>query len=146
MMQAGAMSLSGVTFAGFWIRVVATILDGFVMGGLQLVTGFILGMMLKENGNVEIVKIIVNILVSFFYVVSMIATKGATFGQMAVKIRTINADGTTQISWGKSIGRYFAYQLSSIILGIGFIMVAFDSEKRALHDMICSTRVVYTNK
>jgi uncharacterized RDD family membrane protein YckC len=29
-----------------------------------------------------------------------------------------------------------------IILCIGYIMIAFDSEKRGLHDMICDTRVV----
>jgi hypothetical protein len=43
---------------------------------------------------------------------------------------------------GRAIGRYFAKLLSMLILGIGYIMVAFDSEKRGLHDMICDTRVV----
>ena len=31
-----------------------------------------------------------------------------------------------------------------MILWIGFIIAGFDSEKRALHDHICGTRVVYT--
>lgn len=145
MMQAGGTSLGNVTFAGFWIRFVATWLDGFVILGIQLVLGIIIGIMSKGNGG-ELIKIVSNFSISFFYVVSMIALKGATLGQMAVKIRTINADGTTQISWAKSIGRYFAYQLSGILLCIGFIMIAFDNEKRGLHDMICATRVVYTNK
>jgi uncharacterized RDD family membrane protein YckC len=30
------------------------------------------------------------------------------------------------------------------MLWIGFILVAFDSQKRGLHDMICDTRVVRT--
>ncbi len=30
-----------------------------------------------------------------------------------------------------------------VILGIGFIMAAFDSEKRALHDLMCNTRVIH---
>ena len=29
-----------------------------------------------------------------------------------------------------------------MILMIGYIMAGFDSEKRALHDMICDTRVI----
>ncbi|HET6371045.1 MAG TPA: RDD family protein, partial [Nitrospiria bacterium] len=39
-------------------------------------------------------------------------------------------------------GRYFAEILSGIILCIGYIMAAFDDEKRALHDRICGTRVI----
>jgi uncharacterized RDD family membrane protein YckC len=29
-----------------------------------------------------------------------------------------------------------------MIFAIGYIMAAFDDEKRALHDRICSTRVI----
>ena len=146
MMQAGGSALGNVAYAGFWIRAGATILDGFVMFGVQFLVGFILGMIMSGNSNLGIITGIFNLLVGFSYVVGMIATKGATLGQMAVHIRTINADGSIDISWGKSIGRYFAYMLNSFTLGIGFLMVAFDREKRALHDMICATRVVYTNK
>jgi uncharacterized RDD family membrane protein YckC len=32
--------------------------------------------------------------------------------------------------------------LSAILLGIGYLMIAFDDEKRALHDRICDTRVI----
>jgi uncharacterized RDD family membrane protein YckC len=34
--------------------------------------------------------------------------------------------------------------ISAFILMIGYIMAAFDSEKRALHDRICETRVIYS--
>jgi uncharacterized RDD family membrane protein YckC len=33
--------------------------------------------------------------------------------------------------------------LTGITLGIGLIMAAFDKEKRALHDHVCRTRVIY---
>jgi uncharacterized RDD family membrane protein YckC len=32
--------------------------------------------------------------------------------------------------------------VSAILLCIGYIMAGFDSEKRALHDMMCDTRVI----
>jgi len=32
--------------------------------------------------------------------------------------------------------------LSGMTLGIGYILAAFDAEKRGLHDMICDTRVI----
>ena len=62
---------------------------------------------------------------------------------MACGIRVINADGTLKISLGKAIGRGFAEILGQMILYIGYLMVAWDSEKRALHDHICNTRVIY---
>jgi uncharacterized RDD family membrane protein YckC len=65
----------------------------------------------------------------------------ATPGKMACKIKVVNADGS-KVSYLKALGRYFAKMLSSLILFIGYIMVAFDSEKRGLHDHICNTRVI----
>jgi uncharacterized RDD family membrane protein YckC len=41
------------------------------------------------------------------------------------------------------VGRYFAQWISAIILAIGYIMAAFDDQKRALHDRICETRVIH---
>jgi uncharacterized RDD family membrane protein YckC len=35
------------------------------------------------------------------------------------------------------------YIVSGIILLIGYIMAGFDDEKRALHDRVCDTRVIY---
>ena len=46
----------------------------------------------------------------------------------------------------RAIGRYFAAMLSSLILCIGYLLIAFDAEKRALHDMICDTRVIKTRE
>jgi uncharacterized RDD family membrane protein YckC len=51
------------------------------------------------------------------------------------------ADGG-RVSYSRALGRHFAKWLSSIILGIGFIMAVFDDERRTLHDRICETRVV----
>jgi uncharacterized RDD family membrane protein YckC len=39
-------------------------------------------------------------------------------------------------------GRYFAKIISAIILGVGFLMIAFTDKKRGLHDMIASTLVI----
>ena len=47
------------------------------------------------------------------------------------------------MTYGRATGRYFAHFLSSFTLGIGYLIAAFDNEKRALHDHVCDTRVVY---
>jgi uncharacterized RDD family membrane protein YckC len=66
---------------------------------------------------------------------------GATLGKMACKIKIVVADGSS-VTYLRAFGRHFGKWLSSIILGIGFIMAAFDEEKRTLHDRICETRVI----
>ena len=66
---------------------------------------------------------------------------GATPGKMALGLKVVRPDGRP-VDLGRAFGRYFAKMLSGLILFIGYIIAGFDSEKRALHDMICDTRVV----
>jgi len=77
-----------------------------------------------------------------FYMAFMHSRYGATLGKMAVGIRVITLDGRNPSFW-RAFGRVFAEYLSSLCLYIGYIMAGFDEEKRALHDHICGTRVVY---
>ena len=60
---------------------------------------------------------------------------------MACQIKVVSDEGEP-ITYMRALGRHFAEMLSALILMIGYIMAAFDDEKRALHDRICSTRVI----
>lgn len=60
---------------------------------------------------------------------------------MATSVKVVNEDGTP-ITMGRSALRYLAKMLSGLILCIGYIMAAFDEEKRTLHDRLCGTRVI----
>ena len=72
----------------------------------------------------------------------LIGKYGATLGKMACGIRVVRPDGSP-VTYLRAFGRYWAKFLSGIMLLIGYIIAAFDAEKRALHDHICDTRVVY---
>ena len=62
---------------------------------------------------------------------------------MACKIKVVTADGG-RVSYARAFGRYFAKMLSAFTCMIGYIIAVFDNpQKRALHDHICNTRVVY---
>ncbi|MEZ5326505.1 MAG: RDD family protein [Verrucomicrobiales bacterium] len=65
----------------------------------------------------------------------------AILGKIALSLKVITTDGP-RLTYGRCVARFFAEWLSSIILGIGYIIAAFDEEKRTLHDHICATRVV----
>ena len=78
------------------------------------------------------------------YEIYFVSTRSATPGKLALGLKIVRADGAPMTT-GLAVGRFFAYILDSLIpLYIGFIIAGFDSEKRAVHDYICGTRVVYT--
>lgn len=149
--------------AGFWIRVLATFIDGI----FAMVLTNIIGTLSNETPNneaqtqmvdssasfMEVMKetyspseLISNLIYMIIFVIIFTATqlKGSP-GKLICRIQVVNPD-MTQISILKSIGRYLAYYLSGIIFAIGFMMAGWNKEKKALHDMICNTRVVYRNK
>ena len=67
---------------------------------------------------------------------------GATPGKMVFKLTVVDSSGG-KISYGRAFGRSCAEILSQMICAIGYIIAAFDDQKRALHDHICNTRVIH---
>jgi uncharacterized RDD family membrane protein YckC len=148
--------ISGATvmrYAGFWRRFAAVFIDGIVMYVANLPVGFLFGIMTplmsSEGGDpgagfwiAFAVMYIFQLLVPALYIILMHGKYGATLGKKALGIKVVMSDGRP-ISYGRATGRYFAYMLSGLILYIGYIMAGLDDEKRALHDHMCNTRVIY---
>ena len=135
--------------AGFWIRVVASILDSFLLGAVQfalsLLIGLIIGMLgIAAEGDpaVDTVLWMFGASLSICYAVFFTGYCGQTPGKMALRIKVIRTDGS-QISYGRAalrevLGKF----ISGILLGIGYLMVIFDSQKQGLHDKIADTYVI----
>lgn len=146
-----------VPYGGFWWRVLAYIIDGFLLNIVTSVLGGLLGfgMMIPmagmdpDTGNAAlggavIVSSLVSLVLSWLYFALMESSKlQATVGKLAIGLVVTDLDGN-RIGFGRATGRYFARILSSIILLIGFIMVAFTQRKQGLHDIICGTLVYKT--
>jgi uncharacterized RDD family membrane protein YckC len=75
------------------------------------------------------------------YSVFFVGRYGATPGKMALRLRIVRSD-FSKVTYWRALGRYFAQTLSGLSLYLGYIMAAFDSERRALHDYLCDTRVI----
>jgi uncharacterized RDD family membrane protein YckC len=145
MLQQGLNKPGGWHYGGFWIRVLAIFIDGLAIVAFTLVMGFAAGLLLASTGASTKVSLVVGtlrILVAIAYYTWFVGTYRATLGKMACGLVIVTSDGG-RVSYMRALGRYFAQWVSSIILCIGYIMVAFDKEKRGLHDRICDTRVVY---
>ena len=129
--------------AGFWIRVVAALIDLFVLAlaqGFLYGTGWILWGGLGAGMALSGATHLFSSLIGAGYTIVFHWMWGQTLGKMALQIRVVGMDGGP-LSFGQSVGRYFATFLSAFILGIGFIMAGVRPDKRALHDLLAGTRV-----
>jgi uncharacterized RDD family membrane protein YckC len=66
--------------------------------------------------------------------------KGATPGKRVLGLTVVAEDGTTPIGMSRATLRVLGYIASGLLLGIGFLIIAFGGT--ALHDRIAGTRVV----
>lgn len=139
--------------AGFWIRFAAYLVDSIITGVLGAIVGGVIGGVMGAAGAtkgaagiimIQVVAMIISLGIRAAYFIYFIGKDGQTPGKKLCKIRVVNADGS-QVTYGKATGRFFGYILSSLICGIGYLMAAWDDEKRALHDRVCDTRVIKVN-
>jgi len=135
-------------YAPFWPRFGAKLIDSIITnvasGIIQFGAIIPIGMFSKNDALIGIVYLVSSLLamaISITYYVYFLVKHSATPGKMALGLKVVTPEGGP-ITAGTATGRFFAEILSAMICGIGYIMVAFDEEKRALHDRLCNTRVV----
>lgn len=61
---------------------------------------------------------------------------------MIFGLKVVTSEGG-KVTYLRALARFLSEILSYLLLMLGYIMAAFDDEKRTLHDRICDTRVVY---
>ena len=147
-----------VTYAGFWKRFVATVIDSIILSFASfflIVPLVIVGFIGGASGDFEdpdmgyfaiflgmyLLVMMVLFILQWLYHAIMESTKGATLGKMAMGIRVTDMSGNP-ISFGRASGRYFAKIISSITFLIGYIMAGFTQQKQALHDIIAGCLVI----
>lgn len=149
-LDAPAPAQRRLEYAGFWIRLVALVVDTIVLYVLNQLIDYAffssyVSEVVGESGLASLFTIynLIGILVAAAYdgLLESSSTQG-TLGKMAVGIKVGDEKGN-RISFMNAIGRHFSKYLSAIVLFIGFIMVAFDIKNQGLHDKIASTVVYY---
>ena len=125
-------------YAGFWVRTGATIVDAIL---LMLITYplliLIYGWAYFDLEQTAIVAGPADVLIT--WVLPAIAViwfwlkKQATPGKMAVSAKVVDATTGRTLSIGQSIGRYFAYFVSFLPLGLGILWIVFDKRKQSWH-------------
>jgi len=143
-------SVAPVRYGGFWIRVLAKLIDGVVQTIVLMIPMVVMVLVLVGSGNpndpgafvlIQVIYQVLALAVGIGYNTFFLGKWGATLGKMACGLKVVQAGGLP-ITYMRAFGRAWAEYLNMFTIGIGYIIVAFDSEKRALHDHICNTRVI----
>lgn len=136
--------------AGFWIRLVAALLDAVVVFVLQFLLGALLALAgalsgAGSDGNWGSVALVIQLFtyaLSFAYYIVFTGYCGQTPGKMALRIKVIRCDGRP-LGYPRAAFREVpAKFVSGIIFGIGYLMIAFDDQKQGLHDKIVDSYVI----
>ena len=123
-------------YGGFWVRVLASIIDWcVVLAGLSALSTVSFGILFAPG-----------ILLPWVYEALMTSMdRQATVGKMVFGLVVVGPNGE-RLTFARATARHFSKYLSAAILGIGFIMAAFTAGKRALHDVIAETHVVFERR
>jgi uncharacterized RDD family membrane protein YckC len=149
-----------VTVAGFWRRLAATVVDALLLAPALLLAGWLvlrvtgyrlpLGPELRiestlelflEGGGMLYGLLAISFVVLLLYGFLFMSTTGATPGLRLLRARVINPYGETPEWWRVTL-RCLGFVLSAALLGLGFLWIGFDREKRGLHDWLAGTYVI----
>lgn len=152
-------------YAGFWLRLIALIIDGIVVSIVEFIVfvpllsalglGFVGAMSdmdMEEPGNiVGLVGAIVAAAGAYWILATAIqilyfsimesSNSQATLGKMAMGIKVTDMQGG-RLDFTKAFLRNFCKLISNFTLLIGYIMAGFTEKRQALHDLIAGALVV----
>lgn len=152
----------GWVYAGFWIRVWASIIDSallllLIFPLLSLIPGAardtaVARPLLTASGRINFdllmpaapgpVHILLYWILPAAVVVIFWLTREATPGKMVIDARVVDARTGARLRLGQSLRRYLGYYVSTLPLGLGLIWVGIDPRKQGWHDKLAGTVVV----
>ncbi len=141
--------------AGFFVRLAAYIIDGILLG---IVLGcirmpFWIASFVFPNAfwrqdilfTFSWIDLITYAIIALYFIILTYVT-GATLGKKLLNIQVISGVNEkltkTQVVYRETVGRY----LTTVLTFIGYLLIPIDKEKRALHDVLADTKVVYAPK
>jgi uncharacterized RDD family membrane protein YckC len=127
--------------AGFWIRVLAILIDSVILFVINLIVASILNSSSTGRSGIQTVLG----LIYYVYLWSSASPwPGQTVGNKLLNIRVVKTDGS-DLSIVVALIRYVGLVISVLVIFIGVIWAAFDPNKQGWHDKIAGTYVVKTS-
>jgi uncharacterized RDD family membrane protein YckC len=133
--------------AGLLRRIAAMGYDALLLLAIYMITGFI-ALMLTGGEAVPAgnpwFRLLLLLLALFYFCASWIRG-GQTIGMKAWRIQVTRLDGSA-LDGPTAVLRFGAALLSWAVIGLGFLWVLIDPEKRAWHDRLSGTQMLITPK
>ena len=149
-----------VDYAGFWVRLLAFLIDTLILVGIVWLYNGIWGLASGTGfwGEEAVDPILPNAVVgsasSFWalssavlfliivaYFICFWGWRGQTPGKMVMRISIVRFDGA-RIGWGGAVLRFLGYIISILLFLTGFFWVAYDMRRQGFHDKIADTFVI----
>jgi uncharacterized RDD family membrane protein YckC len=129
-------------FAAFLIDIVAITASFAIAGAILEYVGTVVWgspITLNDNGAVAEATLGAWTFVALAYPLAM---SGRTLGMAAVGLRVVRSEGG-RIGTGRAVIRVLVLPLSFVLFGFGILLIVLRADRRALHDLIAGTAVVY---
>ena len=149
-------------YGGFWIRVVARLVDGLIIGVpfaiLFLIVAVAVGAAASGSssssnstngaaaaafGGVFVLLYLIVLVVTFGYWIYFWGSSGQTLGMRLLRLKVVDADTGGSIGYGRAAIRLLMSFVNSLACYIGWIWVAFDPRKQGWHDKVANSVVVH---
>jgi len=129
--------MGGVQYGGFWIRFGAAIIDSIIIA----IPSAILALPFGDNwqGGYYLFYLVLGWI---YYAYLESSPEQSTFGKRALGLVVTDVYGN-RLDFTRASIRYVGRIVSTVILYLGFVLIAFSDKKQGLHDMIAGTLVVY---
>lgn len=140
-------------YAGFFVRLAAYLIDWLVVGIALLAVKVPMWISSVVNPNNLLVRdfifkysiadiVIYVLMVTYFILPTYYA--GRTLGKRLLQLKVISVEEDRhmtffEVVYRETVGRF----LSSILLGVGYLMIVIDKQKRGIHDLLSDTKVIY---
>jgi uncharacterized RDD family membrane protein YckC len=139
---------SGLVPADWWRRVGATLLDQLLLVVVFVLAGILLTIGGADPFQTRTTRVAVIVLGLLYATLMLAFHHGQTVGKEVVHVRVVAEDGEP-VGFGRAFGReaikaVFGY--TGIIWIVDVLWPLWQSENRALHDLIAGTRVVEAPK
>ena len=138
-------------YAGFWARVLASIIDTFIW---LIITMPILYLLYGERYFIPdvnapfvagVADVVLNWILPIFIIIGFWVLKQGTPGKILLKMKIVDAKTGGRPTMKQWIIRYIAYIPAALILFLGFLWVIWDKKKQGWHDKLAGTVVVFSS-
>ena len=143
--ESPAAARPDVRYAGFWIRVLAALIDTVFLTALiipPLLLIFGPRYFSRTDLSLHPADVFLNWVLPFALWMAFWLRKSATPGKMVLGLKIVDAATFGKPTAGRFVLRYLGYFVSTLPLGIGLIWAGWDDRKRGWHDFIAGTVVI----